>query len=73
MTEKTENGTVVEVHYQYNKKTNQVADVKAINRSTDPSKGFWSSVSMHFSAAAAIADTLMRETSLNPFDASGAQ
>jgi hypothetical protein len=61
------------VHYQYNKKTNQVADVKAVNRSTDPSKGFWSSVSMHFSAAAAIADTLVRETSLNPFDASGAK
>jgi hypothetical protein len=73
MTEKTNNGTVAEIHYQYNSKTGQVADIKSINRNTDPNKGFWSSASTHLGAAAATLDTIMRETSLNPFDAAGAQ
>ncbi|TPM35539.1 hypothetical protein FKO01_50285 [Mesorhizobium sp. B2-3-3] len=68
------NGNVVaEAHYQYNTRTGQVADVKSINRASDSSKGFWSSVSTHLSIAAGVVDTALRETSLNPFDASEAK
>ncbi|RWC26792.1 MAG: hypothetical protein EOS27_24060 [Mesorhizobium sp.] len=64
---------VAETHYQYNSRTGQVADVKSINRASDSSKGFWSSVSTHLGIAAGIADTALRETSLNPFDSSEAK
>lgn len=73
MVGKTDNGAVAEVHYQYNNKTGQVADVKATNRNADPNKGFWSSASMHLSGVGIVVETFLRETSLNPFDASEAQ
>lgn len=69
MTERTQNGMSSTVHYQYNTKTGQVADIKSINRTSDPSAGFWKNVGVHLGVALGVMDTLMTETSLNPFDA----
>lgn len=69
----SQDDVVAEVHYQYNSRTGEVADVKSISRSVDNTGGFWSNVSMHLSAAGVVVDTFFRETSLNPFDASEAQ
>lgn len=72
MTETTQNNAVAEIHYQYNQSTGQVADVKSINRQSDLNRNFWPSASMHLSVLGAAINTIMRETSLNPFDASEA-
>ncbi|KGD96681.1 RHS repeat-associated core domain-containing protein [Rhizobium sp. YS-1r] len=69
MTEKTQNGLRSTVHYQYNTKTGEVADMKAINRNSDPSSGFWANVGVHLGVALGVVDTLLTEGSLNPFDA----
>ena len=67
-----ENNVTAEVHYQYNTRTGQVSDIKSVAKSGDSAGGFWTSMSMHLSAAGLVLDTFFRETSLNPFDASEA-
>lgn len=72
LTEQTQNGMRSTIHYQYNIRTGEVADIKSINRGADPSASFWSSAGTHLGIMLGVVDTFLTYTSLNPFDATEA-
>jgi RHS repeat-associated protein len=72
LTEQTNGNLRSTIHYQYNIRTGEVADIKSINTASNPTRGFWANPGAHLGMALGALDTFLTHTSLNPFDATEA-
>ncbi|MQX42983.1 hypothetical protein GHK58_22860 [Sinorhizobium meliloti] len=72
LTERADSNLRSTIHYQYNLRTGEVADIKAINRASNTSEGFWNNPGAHLGMALGAIDAFLTHTSLNPFDATEA-